>query len=85
MSTETPALTIVEVDVRGEICPFPMMKAVEAMKKAEPGEVIHMLIDHAPALETIPTQAARLGWQWQVEEVDAAEWLMVLTREAPSS
>lgn len=85
MSTETQSLTIVEVDVRGEICPFPMMKAVEVMKKAGPDEVIHILIDHAPALETIPTQAARLGWQWQVEEVDAAEWRMVLTRKAASS
>ena len=55
--------TITEVDVRGEICPFPMMKAVEAMKKAKADEIIQVLLDHAPALETIPTQAARLGWE----------------------
>lgn len=24
-----------KVDVRGEVCPYPMMKAVEAMKKAD--------------------------------------------------
>ena len=81
----TAPQTVTEVDVRGEICPFPMMKAVEAMKKAKPGEIIHMLIDHAPALETIPTQAARLGWQWQVEETGAAEWRMTLTRKAESA
>lgn len=76
--------TIVEVDVRGEICPFPMMKAVEAMKKAKAGEVIQVLLDHAPALDTIPTQATRLGWEFQVEETGSPEWRMTLTRRGES-
>lgn len=74
--------TITEVDVRGEICPFPMMKAVEAMKKAKADEIIQVLLDHAPALETIPTQAARLGWEWEVEETGSPEWRMTLRRKA---
>ena len=73
--------TITEVDVRGEICPFPMMKAVEAMKKAKADEIIQVLLDHAPALETIPTQAARLGWEWEVEEIGSPEWRMTLRRK----
>ncbi|HLC29320.1 MAG TPA: sulfurtransferase TusA family protein [Dehalococcoidia bacterium] len=73
--------TITEVDVRGEICPFPMMKAVEAMKKAKADEIIQVLLDHAPALETIPTQAARLGWEWEVEETGSPEWRMTLRRK----
>lgn len=83
MSTETQ--NIIEVDVRGEICPFPMMKAVEAMKKAKPGEMIHVLLDHAPALDTIPTQAKRLGWDWQVDQTGSPEWRMTLTRKTSPS
>lgn len=73
---------VIEVDTRGEICPFPMMKAVEAMKKAGNDAIIEVLIDHAPALDTIPTQCARLGWEWTVEETGSPEWKMTLTKKA---
>ena len=69
-----------KVDVRGEICPYPMMKAIEAMKKAKGDEVIEVLTDHPPALETIPPQAQRLGWAVEVHQ-SGAEWRLVLTRK----
>ncbi|MBI2846811.1 MAG: sulfurtransferase TusA family protein [Chloroflexi bacterium] len=72
------------VDVRGEICPYPMLKAVEAMKKAKPSEVIEVLTDHAPALETIPTQASRLGFSVKIGETKGGEWRITLSRASPS-
>lgn len=69
-----------KLDVRGEICPFPVVKAVEAMKKALPDEVIEIITDHAPALETIPTQAARLGFTAKIDEMGTAEWKITLAR-----
>lgn len=71
-----------KVDVRGEICPYPMLKAVEAMQKAKPNEAIEVLTDHAPALETIPTQAERLGWGVRIEETRPGEWCLHLARNA---
>ena len=38
------------LDVRGEICPYPMMKASEALKRLPAGDVLEVLSDHAPAL-----------------------------------
>ncbi|MBI4302600.1 MAG: sulfurtransferase TusA family protein [Chloroflexi bacterium] len=69
------------LDVRGEICPYPMMKAVEAMKKAPPGETIEVYTDHAPALETIPTQAERLGFAYTIVETGSPEWRITLVRK----
>lgn len=69
-----------KLDVRGEVCPFPVVKAVEAMKKALPDEVIEVITDHAPALETIPTQAARLGFTAKIAEMGTAEWKITLVR-----
>ncbi len=69
-----------KVDVRGEICPYPMMRAVEAMKKAKPDEAIEVLTDHPPALETIPPQAQRLGWDVAIYQ-NGAEWRLVLTKK----
>lgn len=70
-----------EVDVRGEICPYPMMQAVQALKRLSDDDTgLDVITDHAPALETIPTQAARLGFDAKIEEDGPSEWRIVLTR-----
>ena len=68
-----------ELDVRGEICPYPMLKAVEAMKQLKGTDNVVVLTDHAPCLETIPPQAGRYGYTVQLEEKGAAEWIITLT------
>lgn len=70
------------LDVRGEICPYPMMRTVSALKQlAGDATVLEVVTDHAPALETIPTQAARLGFDTRIEETGGSEWTLVLTRK----
>lgn len=70
-----------ELDVRGEICPYPMMKTVQALKKLKPvDQGLEVITDHAPALETIPTQAARLGFTTEITETGNPEWRLRLTR-----
>lgn len=74
------------LDVRGEICPYPMMHTVRALKGLAAGEhTLEVFTDHAPALDTIPTQAARLGFDTSVEEVGGAEWRLLLTRKGEGS
>lgn len=68
-----------QIDVRGEICPYPMMKAVEALKKLPAGDLLEVLTDHAPALTTIPWEAAKLGYDAEIEETDEAEWRITLS------
>lgn len=72
-----------QLDVRGEICPYPMMKAVQALKRlGQEEEGLEVITDHAPALETIPTQAGRLGFQTKIEETGSPEWRIIITRAA---
>ncbi len=74
-------MTPTKLDVRGEICPYPMMRTVTALKKLSGDErVLEVVTDHAPALETIPTQAARLGFRTDIEETGASEWRIMITR-----
>jgi len=69
------------LDVRGEICPYPMMRTVTALKRLSSDDhTLEVVTDHAPALETIPTQAARLGFTTTIEETGGSEWRLVLTR-----
>jgi TusA-related sulfurtransferase len=66
-----------ELDVRGEICPYPMMKASEALKKLPAGETLSVVTDHAPALSTIPWEAAKFGYRANIER-DGSEWRILL-------
>jgi tRNA 2-thiouridine synthesizing protein A len=71
-----------QLDVRGEICPYPMMKTVQALKKLGPNEQgLEVITDHAPALDTIPTQAIRLGYVVTIKETGTPEWHILLTRK----
>ncbi len=74
-----------ELDVRGEVCPYPMMKAVEAMKKLNGSQDIVVITDHAPCLETIPPQAARLGYSYSIEETGSPEWRITLAPNGVSA
>ena len=70
-----------ELDVRGEVCPYPMMMAVEQMKKLKGAEEIVVITDHAPCLETIPPQAPRHGYLSSIEQTGSPEWRITLTPE----
>jgi TusA-related sulfurtransferase len=72
------------LDVRGEICPYPMMKASDALKKLTPGATLEVLTDHAPALSTIPWEAAKHGYRASIERVGSPEWLITLSPAAGS-
>jgi tRNA 2-thiouridine synthesizing protein A len=78
---EGETMSLKQLDVRGEICPYPMMKTVQALKKLGPNDTgLEVITDHAPALETIPTQAIRLGYVASIEETGSPEWRITLTR-----
>jgi TusA-related sulfurtransferase len=66
------------IDVRGEICPYPMLKTSEVLKKLTPEEPLEVLTDHAPALTTIPWEAAKHGRRATIERVGRSEWRISL-------
>lgn len=73
---------MIQIDARGEVCPTPLMLATKALKEAPDGEALEILIDYSPALDTIPPQAKRLGWNAEVTATGESEWSIVLTRRA---
>ncbi len=69
-----------KIDVRGEICPYPMMKTSEALKNLEGDETLEVLTDHAPALGTIPWEAAKNGYETSIEGAADSEWRLTLRK-----
>lgn len=70
------------VDVRGETCPYPMEKAMEAMERLPEGEELIVLVDHPPAIETIRMVANRMDFAMDVEPAGSGEWRILLRRRA---
>jgi len=69
-----------KLDVRGEICPYPMMKATAALKKLKDGDDLEVVTDHPPALSTIPWEAAKMGYRAEIEEAARSEWRITLRK-----
>ena len=72
---------ITVLDVRGEICPYPMLRTTEELDKKQPGILaLDILTDHAPALSTIPPQALKRGYDVEIDEVRSGEWMVHLVK-----
>ena len=69
-----------KLDVRGEICPYPMLKTEQALKTLPLGETLEVITDHPPALVTCPRAAERLGFHTHVHEIGASEWVLSFWR-----
>ena len=71
-----------ELDVRGEMCPYPAMKAKDALTKLPPGERLVVITDHAPALSTVPWEGAKQGFTFTIEPAGPGEWRIELEQPA---
>ena len=71
-----------KIDVRGEICPYPEKKIVEALDRLPAGEALEILTDHPPSLEMVRIIAGQRGFAMYVEDAGPAEWRIILTKEA---
>ena len=69
------------LDVRGEICPYPMMKTNELLDGDQKGvQVLDVLTDHPPALSTVPPQAMKRGYEVEIDELGTGEWRLRLSK-----
>ncbi len=63
------------LDVRGEICPYPMLRTNRELDEVRPGiPALDVITDHPPALSTIPPEAMKRGYGCEIEEIDDGEW-----------
>ena len=72
---------IQQLDLKGEICPYPMMLTNKELDENSPGiEELEIITDHSPALSTIPPQALKRGYDCQIEEIKNGEWKIQLKK-----
>ncbi|MHA1771972.1 MAG: sulfurtransferase TusA family protein [Candidatus Thorarchaeota archaeon] len=66
-----------ELDVRGQVCPYPALKTKKALMKMKPGTILKVLIDHPPAVDSVKREIAKTKSKFlEVEEVEDDEWAL---------
>ena len=70
-----------KLDLRGEICPYPMLKTNEELDSDKNISVLEVITDHSPALSTIPPQALRRGYEVEINTIGNSEWKIILTKQ----
>jgi TusA-related sulfurtransferase len=70
------------LDVKGEVCPFPWVKAKKSLKKLNVGQVLCIVGDHGPALKNIPRNFTDEGQTvLKAEPTGEVDWEIVVRRE----
>lgn len=49
------------LDIKGEVCPYPSLMTLEALKSLSSGEVLEVLSDCTQALHNIPVDVKKAG------------------------
>ncbi len=71
------------LDVKGEVCPFPWVKAKKTLRKLEVGQVLRIVGDHGPALKNIPRNFTDEGQTIiKAEPIGEVDWEIVVRKES---
>jgi tRNA 2-thiouridine synthesizing protein A len=70
-----------KLDVRGEICPYPVQMVVEALDRLPVGEELEILTDHPPSLEMVRAIAGQRGFAMRLEDAGPGEWRIILAKK----
>ncbi len=50
-----------ELDIRGDICPFTFVKSKLALEQMEVGQVLRVIVDYKPSVESVPKSMREEG------------------------
>lgn len=66
------------IDLKGEICPDPLIQVQAAMKNTSPGDVFTVIVDYPLAVENIARWAENEGMGVEVAK-NEGEWEIQIT------
>jgi len=74
-----------ELDIRGEVCPYTIVKTKLALEEMTPGQVLRVLVDYEPATQNVPRSVKLQGDDvLSVEPCGTSQWAITIRKIAPS-
>lgn len=71
---------MLEIDCLGELCPIPILKIREALKKISKGDTIKVITDHSCVHQSILNHYKRNELSMRDDEVMNGVWEIYLTK-----
>jgi len=70
------------LDIRGEICPYTLVKTKLAVEDIEVGQVLEVILDYPEAADSIPKAMLNYGNSvLKVEKIGQREWRIIIRKE----
>ena len=71
----------VELDLKGEVCPYTFLKSKLALEEMEVGQVLRVMVDHLPAVENVPRSLANEDQEiLEVKRVNDTDWMITVRK-----
>ncbi|HYG59659.1 MAG TPA: sulfurtransferase TusA family protein [Symbiobacteriaceae bacterium] len=77
---EAAALATHTLNVFGEMCPGPLLKAEARVREMAPGDTLVMESDHSCTVRLLREHLRRLPCRFRVEEVGFGVWRLTIER-----
>lgn len=70
------------IDLKGKVCPFPWVSSKKALAKMQTGQILRIIVDHAPAAENIPKYFKEEGQNIiGVDKINELDWQIIVKKE----
>ena len=70
------------IDLKGKVCPFPWVSSKKTLSKMQVGQILKIIVDHAPASENIPKYFKEEGQEIiGVDKINELDWQIVVKQE----
>ena len=73
-------MATIQIDVRGETCPVPLVEVRKAVRKAAPGDVLEVHGTHPASMKEIPMAVEALDLHLLGVEGSETEWVIRIQR-----
>ena len=71
----------VELNLKGEICPYTFVKSKLALEEMEIGQVLAVLVDHVSAVDNMPRSLANEGQEvLEVKQINETDWAIMVKK-----
>lgn len=70
-----------ELNIKGEVCPYTFVRSKLALEQMKAGEILQVIVDHAPATENVPRSMENEGHKvLKVEKINDTDWQIIVRR-----
>jgi len=77
--------TVIQLDLRGKVCPYPTTEVYRRFQDLPPGDRIEVLSDYVPARFTVPALVKDLGGTSELRDGEGGLFTIVIEKPATTS